>query len=125
MPKVIVHTAANATMNAADAANTGGQHAATQNAMGNTKLTGKMVNQCSVDELKPRVLTRAIAARPTSPLSNSLFSGGLCAVVTRPIITGATVTTPRASDANESNQITGRGRSQVVKQNISCGPSDC
>src|SRR5215831_16206964 len=107
IPKVIVHTTANATTNAADAANTGGQLAATQNEIGNTKLTGKMVNQCSVDELKARVLTRAIATSPTSPLSNSLFSGGLFALVTSPTITGATVTTPRASDANQSNQIPG------------------
>src|SRR5262245_31330439 len=94
-------------MSAADAANTGGQRAATQNAIGNTKLTGKMVNQCSVGELKPKVLTKAIATSATSPSSNSLSSGGLCAIAMSPIITGATVTTPRASDANQANQIAG------------------
>src|SRR5262249_53967411 len=106
-PKVIVHTAANATMSPAEAANTGGQRAATQNAKGNTKLIGKIVNQCSVGELNPSALTKAIATSATSPSSNCRFSGGLCAIVMSPITTGATVTTPRASDANQANQILG------------------
>ena len=88
---MIVQTIAKAMMNAAAAANTERQYAATQNRKGNSNDRGRMVNQWSVLDPKPTALTSARTPSASSPSATSEVAGLSRRERTSPITNGATV----------------------------------
>src|SRR5215469_12994168 len=93
------------TRNAAAAANTGRQRAATHNNIGNSSATGATVFQdSSGNEMAIPVMT-ASAASALAPSMSSLRGSGCRIAAASPITSGATVTMPIASDSNQCCQV--------------------
>ena len=79
MPKVVVETSATATMNAAAAANTGRQRAATHKSTGKSTATGTNVTHEPAGETKANALNRASTTSASAPSVNSRRDSGSCA----------------------------------------------
>src|SRR4029079_9087128 len=105
MPKVVVHTTVKATTNAAAAANAGRQRAASHSSRGNTNASGTIVANETRGRKIASVLVTVIAASATAPSKVSFGGGGSLTAAARPISSGATVTMPSASDANQCCQM--------------------
>src|SRR5258706_563158 len=101
MPKVVVQTIVTETMNAAAAANTGRQRAASHSKIGNSRATGTMVCHGSGGSETMMTVITTNASSATTPSRISLAGGGLRRDSARPITSGATVMMPTASDANQ------------------------
>src|SRR4030081_496167 len=101
MPKVVVHTIVSATMNAAAAANTGRQRAASHSNSGNSRAIGTKVAHDSRGRKILIALVAVIATSAMAPSMASLCGGGSRTAAATPINSGATVTMPSASDANQ------------------------
>jgi len=88
-------------MNAAVAAKAGLQRAASHNINGNARATGTTVTLGARGKkiISPPRNASAMSATPPSMIS--LRGGGSRATEARPIKTGATVTMPSASEANQ------------------------
>src|SRR5712691_10365444 len=98
MPKVIVQTIVSETMNTAAAANTGWQRAAIHSRNGNSRAGG---SAGSHDSGGSKTVMAFITATTTSATMPSMISlgGGLRRALAKPIISGATVMMPMASEA--------------------------
>ena len=105
MPKVVVHTIVTAMMNAAAAANIGWQRAASHNNSGNSKAIGTTVVHDPRGKKTPSALINVIAMSTEAPSMASFGDGGLRTAAPIPISSGATVTMPIASDANQCSQM--------------------
>src|SRR5215468_241870 len=107
MPNVVVQTIASETINAAAAANTGRQRAASHSRIGNSRTTGTTGSHGSGgSETMMTVITAANATSATTPSMISLRRGGSRRDSARPITSGATVMMPMAPDANQCCQVT-------------------
>src|SRR5215470_9308945 len=106
MPIVVVQTIARVTMKAAAAANTGGQRAAIHNRTGNSSAIGTTVVQGSGGSAMTMTLMTTSDASATKPSMVSLWAGGSRAAEASPITSGAIVTMPSASEANQFCQVT-------------------
>src|SRR6266436_152237 len=109
MPKVVVQTIARLTMNAADAAKTGRQRAASHSSGANNTATGPTVAKSSDRRKMASPLTRASAATAKAPSTNSLSGGRSREAETSSISNGATVIIPSPSDANQCCQVVNIG----------------
>src|SRR5262245_40232078 len=105
MPNVVVQTTASATTNAAAAAKTGLQRAATHNNRGKIDAGGTTATHSSRGSKTMSPLTTVTIATATPPSMASLSGGGSRITATSPIRSGATVIMPKASDANQWYQI--------------------
>src|SRR6266852_7839359 len=105
MPKVIVQTIVSETMNAAAAANTGWQRAVIHSRIGNSRATGSIVSHGSGGSETMVTVNTANATSATTPSRISLAGGGSRRALARLITSGATVTMPTASDANQCCQM--------------------
>src|SRR3954465_9818210 len=105
MSKVVVHTIVSAMMKAAAAANTGWQRAASASNSGNTRAIGSTVSQDWRGKKIIMALINAIAASPAVPSRISLGGGGSRAAAAIPITSGASVTIPIASEANQCSHV--------------------
>src|SRR6266436_2083455 len=105
MLKVIVQTIVSETMNAAAAANTGRQRAAIHSRIGNSRATGSIVTHGSGGSETMATVNAANATSATTPSRISLPGGCSRRALARPITSGATVTMPTASDANQCCQV--------------------
>src|SRR5215471_10163736 len=105
MPKVIVQTIVSETMNAAAAANTGRQRAASHSRIGNSRATGTTVSHGSGGSETMMIVITANAISATTPSMISLRGGGSRKASATPITSGATVMMPTASDANQCCQV--------------------
>ena len=123
MPNVVVETSAMATMNAAVAANTGLQRAATHKSSGKSTATGTSVIHDPTGETKAKALNKASTVRASAPSANSRRGNGQCASWPRPMMSGATVTMPSPSERNQTRQMLSKGAS-VWKRSIVDGPTD-
>jgi hypothetical protein len=92
-------------MKAAAAAKTGRQRDAIHNKIGNSSAIGTMVVQGSGGRAMTMTLMTRSDAKATRPSMVSLAGGGSRAAETRPITSGAIVTMPSASDANQFCQM--------------------
>src|SRR6266480_1289494 len=92
MPKVVVQTIERLTMNAAAAAKTGRQRAASHNSGANNTATGPTVANSSDRRKIANPLTSASAVTAKAPSTSSISSG-------------ATVIIPNPSDANQCCQV--------------------
>src|SRR6267143_3889525 len=101
MPKVIVQTIGSETMNAAAAANTGRQRAASHSRIGNSRATGTIVCHGFGGIETMMTVIAANATSATTPAMISLRGVGSRTAWARPLTSGATVTMQRASDANQ------------------------
>src|SRR5215470_19757766 len=109
MPNVIVQTIASEAMNAAVAANTGWQRAASHR-IGHSTATGATISQCLCgSETTMTVITAANAVSPTTPSMISLRRGGARMASARPITGGAAVMIPTAPDANQCHHVVQSG----------------
>src|SRR5215470_3602100 len=106
MPMVVVQTMARVTMKAAAAAKTGRQRAAIHNRTGNSSAIGTTVVQGSGGRAMTTTLMTMSDASAANPSMVSLRAGGSRAAEASPITSGAMVTMPRASDANQFCQVT-------------------
>src|SRR5438045_3357087 len=97
---------ARVTMKAAAAANTGRQRAAIHNRTGNSSAIGMTVVQGSGGSAMTVTPITASDTRARRPSIVSFFAGGLRAAEASPITSGAIVTMPSASDANQFCQVT-------------------
>src|SRR6266536_3359376 len=105
MPKTLVETTVMETRNAPTAAKTGRQRAASHNNIGNSQAIGNTVSQVSGGS---EIIIPVIAASATSaavPSMTSLRGGGSRRAEASPITNGATVTMPKASEANQWCQV--------------------
>src|SRR5215467_1721901 len=109
MPKVIVQTIVSETMNTAAAANTGGQRAAIHSRKGNSSAGGSAGSHDSGGRKTVMAFIAANTTSATMPSMISLVGGGLRRALAKPIITGATVMMPMASDANQCPQVVQNG----------------
>src|SRR5215470_4142915 len=100
MPKVVVQTIERLTMNAAAAAKTGRQRAASHSSGANNNATGPMVAKGSQRRKMANPLTRARAATANAPSTSSLNDGRSREAEASSISNGATVMIPSPSDAN-------------------------
>src|SRR5215467_12921769 len=109
MPNVTVQTIASEAMNAAAAANTGWQRAASHR-IGNNRATGATISHgfCG-SETMMKVITAANATSAALPSMISSRRGGMRSAAARPITSGATVMVPMAPDANQRCQMTQNG----------------
>src|SRR5208282_491499 len=101
MPNVVAQTIVKATINAAAAAKTGLQRAASHSSSGKNAAMGTTAAQ---DCRGKKIMTphrKLSAPSATAPSITSLRGGGSRATETSPINSGATVTMPSASDANQ------------------------
>src|SRR5438445_8512494 len=115
MPKVVVHAIDNAMTNAAAAANTGWQRAASHSTSGNSNANGTTVaNDTCVFFFKQKA-AYDIAANAAAPSKISFGDGGSRTASAIPISSGATVTIPSASDANQCCQIVRLGAVEELK----------
>src|SRR6266852_8784438 len=105
MPRVVVHTIVSATTNAAAAANTGRQRAASQSNRGNSRAIGTTVANDACGRKITSVIVSVIATSATATSRISFGDGGSRAAAAAPISSGATVRIPSASDANQCCQI--------------------
>ena len=105
MPKVVVHTIVKATTNAAAPANTGWQRAASHSTSGNSNANGTTDANDTRGRKMTSVLVNDIAANAAAPSKISFGGGGLRTASAIPISSGATVTIPSASDANQCCQM--------------------
>src|SRR6266446_2945305 len=101
MPKVVVQTIVRLTMNAAAAAKTGRQRAASHNSGANKTATGPTVAKSSDRRKMASPLARASAATATAPSTSSLSDGRSREAEASSISNGATVIIPSPSDANQ------------------------
>ena len=92
-------------MKAAAAANTGRQRAAIHNRTGNSSAIGTTVVQGSGGSAMTMTLMTMSDASATRPSMVSLRAGGSRAAEASPITSGAIVTMPSASDANQFCQV--------------------
>src|SRR5258706_13459704 len=109
MPKVIVQTIVSETMNTAAAANTGWQRAAIHNRNGNNRAGGSAGSHDSGGRKTVMAFITANTTSATMPSMISLGGGGLRRALAKPIISGATVMMPTASEANQSPQMVQSG----------------
>src|SRR5882757_5727926 len=93
-------------MKAAAAAKTGRQRAAIHNRTGNSSAIGTTVVQGSAGSAMTMTLMTTSDANATRPSMVSLRVGGSRAAEASPISSGAIVTMPSASDANQFCQVT-------------------
>src|SRR5260370_978505 len=93
------------TLNAAAAANTGRQRAASQSRIGNSKAIGTTVSHGSGGNETIMIVIPANATSAMTPSMISLRGGGSRRDSARPITSGATVTMPKTSDANQCSQV--------------------
>src|SRR5262245_64644012 len=105
MPKVVVQTIDRLTMNAAAAAKTGRQRAASHSSGANSTATGPTVARSSDLRKIANPLTRASAATDTIPSTSSLSDGRSREAAASSISSGATVSIPSPSDANQCCQV--------------------
>src|SRR6476661_834273 len=105
MPKVVVQTIERLTMNAAAAAKTGRQRAASHSSGANNTATGPMVSKSSDRRKIASPLTRANAATTKAPSTSSLSDGRSREAEPSSISKGATVIIPSPSDANQCCQM--------------------
>jgi|ERR1700686_2211848 hypothetical protein len=109
MPKVVVQTIERLTMNAAAAAKTGWQRAASHSSGANITATGPTVAKSSDCRKIANPLTRASAATARAPSTSSLSDGRSREAQPSSISNGATVIIPSPSDANQCCQIVNIG----------------
>src|SRR6266404_8581599 len=105
MPKVVVQTIERLTMNAAAAAKTGWQRAASHNSGANNTATGPTLAKSSDRRKMASPLARASAATVKVPSTSSLNGGRSREAEASSISNGATVIIPRPSDANQCCQV--------------------
>src|ERR1700758_562687 len=105
MPNVVVQTIDRLMMNAAAAANTGRQRAASQSSGASSTATGPTFASSSEPRKIASPLTRASAATARVPSTSSLSGGRSRAAEASSIRSGATVIIPKASDANQCCQV--------------------
>src|SRR5271169_3936086 len=99
MPKVVVQTIETLTMNAAAAAKTGRQRAASHNRGANNTATGPTVAKSSERRKIASPLASASAATAKAPSTSSLSGGRSRDADASSISNGATVIIPSASEA--------------------------
>src|SRR5215470_19731295 len=104
MPNVIVQTIVSETIIAAAAANTGWLRAVIHSRIGNSTAIGSTVSHGSGGSEMAMIVVTANVASAAMPSTISLRGGGWRMVSARPITRGATVMTPKASDANQCCQ---------------------
>src|SRR5580692_7011577 len=109
MPKVVVQTIERLTINAAAAAKTGRQRAASHNSGANNTATGPTVANSSDRRKMANPLTSARAATANAPSTSSLRGGRSREAEASSISNGATVIIPSPSDANQCCQIVDTG----------------
>src|SRR6201981_21565 len=105
MPKMVVQTIERLIMNAAAAAKTGRQRAASHSSGANNTATGPTFAKSSDRRKIASALTRASAATAKAPSTTSLSGGRSREAETSSISSGATVMIPNASDANQWYQV--------------------
>lgn len=105
MPIVVVQTIASVTMNAAAAANTGRQRDEIHSRIGNSSAIGRTVVQGSIGNAIAMTLMTTSNASAVRPSIVSLGLGGSRAAEASPITSGAIVTMPSASEANQFCQV--------------------
>src|SRR6266851_9456468 len=105
MPKVVVQTIERLTMNAAAAAKTGRQRAASHNSGANNTATGPTVAKSSDCRKIANPLTSASAATAEAPSASSLSGGRSRQAAANSINSGVTVIIPRPSDATQCCQV--------------------
>ena len=105
MPKVVVQTIERLTMNAAAAAKTGRQRAASHSSGTNNTATGPTVAKSSDRRKMASPLTRASATTANAPSITSLNDGRSREAEASSISNGATVMIPSPSDANQCCQV--------------------
>src|SRR5579864_8344442 len=93
------------TRNAAAAAKTGRQRAAIHNNIGNSSATGTTVSQASCGSKIAIAVITASAANAAAPSTSSLRGSGCRTAAVSSITSGATITIPIASDANQCCQV--------------------
>src|SRR4029077_16716897 len=109
MPNTAVETTVMETRNTAAAAKTGRPRAESHNNIGNSNATGTTVSQCCCGrEIEIPVIT-ASTTSAIVPSINSLRGGGCRKAAVSPITSGATMTIPIASDANQCSQVLSNG----------------
>ena len=101
MPNVVVQTIDRLTMNAAAAANTGRQRAASHSSGANNSATGPMVAKSSQRWKMASPHTSASATTASTPSTISLRDSRSREDDASSISSGATVMIPSASDANQ------------------------
>src|SRR5262245_58495609 len=106
---MVVQTIEKLTMNAAAAAKTGLQRAASHSSGANTTATSPMVSKSSDRRKMANPLARAKAATAKAPSASSLVDGRSRAAAPSSISNGATVIIPSPSDANQCCQIVKTG----------------
>src|SRR5215471_7082614 len=112
MPKVVVQTIESATMNAAAAAKTGRQRAASHSKSGNSRAVGAAVVQGSCGMKTTTALIAVSVASAKIPSMSSLVDGGSRTAEAIPMSNGATAMMPNASDAIQCSQIVSGGVSE-------------
>src|SRR3984893_15619210 len=105
MPKVVVQTIERLTMNAAAAAKTGRQRAASHNSGGNKPATGPTLANRSDCRKIASTLPSASATTVKAPSTSSLQGGRSREAEASSISNGATVMIPRPSEANQCCQV--------------------
>src|SRR5947209_17531765 len=101
MPKVVVQTIETLTMNAAAAAKTGRQRAASHSSGANNTATGPTVAKSSDRRKMASPLTSASAATAKAPSTSSLVEGRARAAEASSISNGATVIIHSPSEAHQ------------------------
>src|ERR1700754_3859978 len=101
MPNVVVHTIDRLTMNAATEAKIGRHRAASHNSGANNSATGPMVANSSQRSKTAKPHISASATTDSKPSMISLRDSRSRDIAASSISSGATVTIPSASDANQ------------------------
>src|SRR5258706_9970159 len=109
MPWVIVAAMATAMINTAAAANTGRQRAASQSTIGSSTAGGTTVAHGPGRRAKTCTLATVSATSAIVPSVSSRGSSPWREAGPKPMSTGAMVTIPSASDANQRDQIANGG----------------
>src|SRR5260370_13776612 len=96
-------------MNTAAAANIGWQRAAIDSRNGNSRAGGSAGSHDSGGSKSVTAFITANTTSATMPSMISLGGGGLRRALAKPIISGATVMMPMASEANQCHQVVQSG----------------
>src|SRR5262252_1471531 len=109
MPKTVVHTILIDTKNAAAAENTGRHRAASHNNIGNSQAIGNSICQGFGGSEMTIPVIAASARSAALPSMISRRRGGSRTAAATPIMIGATVTMPKASDAIQCHKLVSIG----------------
>src|SRR5215469_5921718 len=114
---------ATAMINTPAAENTGGQRTPSHSSAGNSTVAGAIIDQGPVNTVNANPFATVSTTSAKLPSASSRHFGGSCASAAIPISSGATVSMPKAPDANRTSHTLKNAATEGPKRLIAAAPT--